>query len=155
MSLPAEWNPSDGESRTLAERLMAWRPETKRIALLEAGGDSNTLLIRIPSPTSDEAREVSIRIGRENVQLSFGPALLVLSEKVKDDPTDLSLETLEGIATGRILKIKRSGLFNNHPWEVIDTKGKRVEDVLMEKYRWGRFEVKSWSGESDAVLRFS
>src|SRR5690349_13264267 len=149
MPLP-EWSTTSSAARALAERLLAWRPSIERRAFAARGtpSDQESFEIHIPSPTADDARMVVARISDTHVQISFGSSLPLLTRSLEEKPEEICIETLEGIVSDRILQVMRTG-FRTHPWEVVDTGGSGLEEVLGKKYRWGRYVIKSWSGESD------
>ena len=138
-------------SERLATAVFAVRPELRQSALMERGAEAEGLsvVIRVTSPTNDEARSVVVWVDKQATpSIGFGP------DHTHESPDDTGiaaiLDTLLGVLTDQVVIIEDVG--GDHPgfgkWldlRVADA----LEEDLTDKYSPGHALLKSWSGRAD------
>ena len=155
MRHPLDLSKMTTASRKCAEFLLTWKPHLLSQAFMDPRLDSEAcdLVVPIESPTSDGARQIVVRMANEDLTVSFGSCTTRIEPCKEAEPYKSLTEFLDGITNDSIVLYRRANR-SNSIWSLLYAdKSRSIEEMLGRKFRWGSFEIQSWTGKSDQVIR--
>jgi len=144
------------QSRALAEKLLARRPDFRSYMRMEDGGEGGDhLVLEVPSPTGDSRRTVCLWMeGGNEPSVGFGPGWHThdgLWPPRSEDPDDAAIEVVEVALADQLAVVTHIGGEYDGYQDVVDL---RDPDALADELTRppgapDRLRVETWSGQHD------
>lgn len=113
-----------------------------------AGQQHYDVRIEIPSPAGPKGINIILQSEGASFTASLGDHFIPGGFI----PLESLVGMLEAIAEGELVVFSRRGK-GPEKWDVLDARDADIESVLSERFRWGEFAIRSWSGKVSGVVR--
>lgn len=149
--LPFDHDALGSFSRRLASAVFDAMPEFQQHARNIQSGetDGSSLLVAVPSPTNDDARQLMIWVDEiATPSIGFGPDHT--HESSDEDGIVAIIDRAQAILDDKLLVIEDvGGTYSGHRSWLDLREPDAIEEELTSPYSPGRALLKSWSGRAD------
>jgi hypothetical protein len=124
---------------------------------LRAGNHEGDLLVEVPSPTGDKARQLSVWIdegGEPSIGFGWWHTHASLFGCSREDEANAIVLMLKAIVADEFVITHEGGLpEDSDPWGVLDLREQdALEEALTSKYAGHALRILSWTGAADRTI---